>query len=110
MNELLKQLSVWKEVQSVEVAGKTLYVRTGDAHWLGRWSKACVSTKDDPEGDTKLRTIMLAGTLCDAEGVLLFKDEAESEQFVRETAAIIVDKLYLAASEINEIGQKKSKN
>ena len=114
MHESLKQLSAWKNVVPVELRGTgiTVYVRTWDAHAYGRWTKVVMNAKDDLQSETKLRAIVMACTLCDADGVLMLKSEQEAEQFVRDTAALLVDQIYEAAAELNEIGKdrKKSKN
>lgn len=114
MHESLKQLTVWKNVIPVELkeAGATVHVRTWDAHAYGRWTKAVINAKENPNSETALRVIVLANTLCDADGGLLLKSDQEAEQFVRDTAAVLVDQIYEAAAELNEIGKdrKKSKN
>lgn len=120
MHEHLKQCAAFKKVEGVEIPeiGLTMHVRTASAAWDVEWESLVDKNSGPPdsEGKRQLKTftgmgeLVLAGCLCDADGVRLFKDIAEARAWMADVSILIVDRLVSAALKLNRMGENLPKN
>lgn len=120
MHEHLKACAAFKRVEAVEIPeiSLTMHVRTASAAWQVEWEALIEKNSglSNAKGDRELVTqagmyeLLLAGCLCDADGVRFFKDVSESRAWMAETERTIVRRLVAAAMALNGIGENVSKN
>lgn len=120
MHEHLKACAAFKRVEAVEIPEikLALHVRTASAAWQVEWETILEKNSGPPnaKGERELTTsagmheLVLAGCLCDADGVRLLKDVAEARAWMADVERTIVRRLVAAAMAINGIGENIPKN